>query len=252
MTHRLNKGGNFTLNKHERLDEIAKLVNKKGTIRTNEIVEGLNVSDMTVRRDLIELENKGILTKIHGGARSNSTFQYKEISHKEKHTRQIAEKRFIAKKAASLIEDGDTLFFGPGTTVELLAEEVNHHTLTIITNCLPVYKILLEKQTAHFRVYLIGGEMANAMLEKLRFSKMFFSSNAVNKGAVMTSTLDEAYTQQLALSNSIEKYLLIDHTKVGKEDFTSFCQLNELTAVVMDYEDEEKVETIKTYIEVVD
>ncbi len=81
---------------------------------------------------------------------------------------------------------------------------------------------------------------------------MFFSSNAVNKGAVMTSTLDEAYTQQLALSNSIEKYLLIDHMKVGKEDFTSFCQLNELTAVVMDYEDEEKVETIKTYIEVVD
>ena len=64
---------------------------------------------MTVRRDLIELENKGILTKIHG-ARSNSTFQYKEISHKEKHTRQIAEKRFIARKAASLIEDGDTLF----------------------------------------------------------------------------------------------------------------------------------------------
>ena len=263
MTHRLNKGGNFTLNKHERLDEIAKLVNKKGTIRTNEIVEGLNVSDMTIRRDLIELENKGILTKIHGGARSNSTFQYKEISHKEKHTRQIAEKRFIAKKAASLIEDGDTLFFGPGTTVELLAEVVKHNKHTIITNCLPVYKILLEKQTAHFRVYLIGGEMrhiteafvgemANAMLEKLRFSKMFFSSNAVNKGAVMTSTLDEAYTQQLALSNSIEKYLLIDHTKVGKEDFTSFCQLNELTAVVMDYEDEEKVETIKTYIEVVD
>lgn len=59
MRNRLNKGGNFTLNKHERLDEIAKLVNKKGTIRTNEIVEGLNVSDMTVRRDLIELEIKG-------------------------------------------------------------------------------------------------------------------------------------------------------------------------------------------------
>ncbi len=61
------------------------------------------------------------------------------------------------------------------------------------------------------------GEMANAMLEKLRFSKMFFSSNAVNKGAVMTSTLDEAYTQQLALSNSIEKYLLIHHTKLAKK-----------------------------------
>ncbi|WP_256083411.1 DeoR/GlpR family DNA-binding transcription regulator, partial [Staphylococcus aureus] len=115
--------------------------------------------DMTFLRDLIKLENKGILTKIHGGARSNSTFQHKEISHNEKHTRQIDEKRYISKKAASLIEDGDTLFYGPGTTVELLAEEVNHHTITIITNCLQVYKILLEKKKANFRVYLIGGEM---------------------------------------------------------------------------------------------
>ncbi|RZI11285.1 DeoR family transcriptional regulator, partial [Staphylococcus aureus] len=65
MTHRINKGGNFTLNKHERLDEIAKLVNKKSTNRTNKIVEGLNASDMTDRRELIELENKGMLTKIN-------------------------------------------------------------------------------------------------------------------------------------------------------------------------------------------
>ncbi|MCD3131847.1 DeoR family transcriptional regulator, partial [Salmonella enterica subsp. enterica serovar Enteritidis] len=75
---------------------------------------------------------------------------------------------------------------------------------------LPVYKILLEKQTTNFRVYLLGGEMrhlteafvgemANTILEKLRFSKMFFSSNGVKNGVVMTSSMDEAYTQQLAL-----------------------------------------------------
>lgn len=251
------------MNKHERLDEIAKLVNKKGTVRTNEIVEGLNVSDMTVRRDLVELENQGILTKIHGGARSNSNFQYKEMSHKEKHTHQIEEKRYIAKKAASLIEDGDTLFFGPGTTIEVLAEEINHHSLTVITNCLPVYKILLEKQTTNFRVYLLGGEMrhlteafvgemANSVLEKLRFCKMFFSSNGVNKGSVMTSSLDEAYTQQLAVEHSVEKYLLVDHTKIGKNDFTSICHLDDLTAVIMDNQDQEKLEQIRTYIEVVE
>lgn len=65
------------MNKYDRLDEITKLVNKRGSVRTNEIVEDLNVSDMTVRRDLAELEEKGVLTKIHGGARSNSAFQYK-------------------------------------------------------------------------------------------------------------------------------------------------------------------------------
>ena len=53
---------------------------------------------MTVRRDLAE--EKGVLTKIHGGARSNSAFQYKEMSHQEKHTRFIEEKRFIAKECS--------------------------------------------------------------------------------------------------------------------------------------------------------
>ena len=50
------------MNKYDRLDEITKLVNKRGSVRTNEIVEDLNVSDMTVRRDLAELEEKGVLT----------------------------------------------------------------------------------------------------------------------------------------------------------------------------------------------
>ena len=54
---------------------------------------------MTVRRDLVELENQGILTKIHGGARSNSTFQYKEMSHKRKaHTSDGREKDILLKK----------------------------------------------------------------------------------------------------------------------------------------------------------
>ena len=74
------------MNKYDRLEEITKLVNQKGTVRTDiEIVEELNVSDMTVRRDLAELEEKGLLTKIHGGARSNSAFQIKEKSSRKAH-----------------------------------------------------------------------------------------------------------------------------------------------------------------------
>ena len=109
------------MNKYDRLDEITKIVNKKGTVRTNEIVEDLNVSDMTVRRDLAELEEKGVLTKIHGGARSNSVFQFKEKSHQEKHAQNIEQKKEVAQKAVSLIEESDTIFLGPGTTIELFA-----------------------------------------------------------------------------------------------------------------------------------
>ncbi len=80
------------------------------------------------------------------------------------------------------------------------------------------------------------------MLVKLKISNRFFRSNAVNKGAVMTSTWMKLYKQQLALKvNQLKNDWLNRqlHTKLAI-DFTSFCQLNELTAVVMDYEDEKK------------
>lgn len=250
------------LNKYERLEEITKLVNKQGTVRISEIAKTLDVTDMTVRRDLAELEEQGVLTKIHGGARSNKAFQYREYSHKEKHVQNSEAKRYIAQKAAALIEEGDTLFLGPGTTVEALAQEINQTRLTVITNCLPVFNILLPKQSEQFQVFLLGGEMrqvteafvgeiTNTILDKMRFGKVFFSGNAVKGSIVMTSTFAEAYTQQLAIKHSVEKYLLIDSSKIGKDDFTEVCDLSELTAVVTEGKDDENYLHLAAYTEVI-
>lgn len=259
---RTNKKVVNRLNKYERLDEIARRVHEKGTIRIQDIVDDLNVSDMTVRRDLIELEEQGVLTKIHGGARSNTAFQYKEMSHNEKHTQQMEEKKEIAKKAAQLIEDGNNIFLGPGTTIELLASEIQNKRLSVVTNCLPVFHILFRKRSKHFNVYLIGGaqreitesfvgEMANTLLEKMRFSKIFFSANGIKGNDVMTSSYEEAYTQKLAIAHANEKYLLADDSKLGKEDFVSFCELTDLTAIVTNDLTEEQQRMIRNYIEVI-
>lgn len=233
------------MNKFERLEEITKLINKKGSVTTNEIVADLNVSDMTVRRDLSELEEQGVLTKIYGGARSNDLTQYRERSHKEKHTEHVTEKRTIAHQAAAIIEEGDNIFLGPGTTIEILAEEIDHQKLTVITNCLPVFEILNKKKSLDFKVFLLGGtmrditqsfvgEMTNTILSNLKFNKMFFSSNAVNNGYAMTSSVEEAYTQQLTLNHSLETYLLVDSSKVFKEDFNQFCDITEVTGIYTD------------------
>lgn len=251
------------MKKRERLEEITRLVNQKGTIRVSDIVKLLNVTDMTVRRDLVELEEQGILTKIHGGARSNKAFQYREYSHAEKHIQNKEAKQAIASKAAQLIEDGDTIFLGPGTTVAFLAEALNNQRLTVITNCMPVFTLLMAKKTEDFQVFLLGGEyrqvteafvgeITNTSLEKLRFSKMFFSGNGVKDGEVMTSTLAEAYTQNLALKHSLEKYLLLDSSKIGKDDFTSFCKLRDLTALITDVKTEdENYRSLEPEIEII-
>lgn len=250
------------MKKYRRHEEIAQLVQEKGTVRIAELVERFNITDMTARRDLSELEEQGLLTKIHGGARSNNAFAVKESSHQEKYDKNIAEKSEIAKKAAALIEDGDTIFLGPGTTVELLATEIQNTALSVVTNCYPVFKHLYEKKTETFKVYLLGGEMrqvtesfvgeiTNTILEKMKFSKMFFSGNGVKEGDVMTSSFAEAFTQQLALKNSLEKYLLVDTTKIGKEDFTTFCHLGELTAVITDCMRPEQLQKIQDFTEVI-
>lgn len=251
------------MKKRERLEEITRLVNQKGTIRVSDIVKLLNVTDMTVRRDLVELEEQGVLTKIHGGARSNKAFQYREYSHAEKHIQNKEAKQAIASKAAQLIEDGDTIFLGPGTTVAFLAEALNNQRLTVITNCMPIFTLLMAKKTEDFQVFLLGGEyrqvteafvgeITNTSLEKLRFSKMFFSGNGVRDGEVMTSTLAEAYTQNLALKHSLEKYLLLDSSKIGKDDFTSFCKLRDLTALITDVKTEdENYRSLEPEIEII-
>lgn len=216
---------------------------------------------MTVRRDFIELEEQGVLTKIHGGARSNKAFQYREYSHSEKHIQNKEAKQEIAERAAQLIEDGDTVFLGPGTTVAFLAEAIkispnSHHKLYAC------FTILSQKKTEDFQVFLLGrispsdrifcGRNYEYKFRKMRFSKIFFSGNGLKGTDVMTSTLAEAYTQNIAIKHSLEKYLLLDASKIGKDDFTSFCDLNDITALVTDMTaKDENYQLLSKHIEII-
>ena len=246
------------MNKNQRLDELVKLVDRAGSVTVSEIMESLKVSDMTVRRDLTELEKQGKITRIFGGAKSNKPSPYREIPHEEKLFKNIEAKRTVAKKAVEYIKDGDTIFLGPGTSVEVLAEEISNRNLRVITN----FNDLLKKKSDTFKVFLLGGEMreatqafvgemTNAIMDRMYFTKMFFSGNGIKNGQIMTSSFEEAYTQKLALERSTESYLLIDSSKVGKEDFTTICPLSEITAVITDQTSDTSHEELETYTKVI-
>ena len=250
------------LNKNKRLEAITKIIEEKGTVRVSEIVTSLNVSDMTVRRDFTELEELGILKRIHGGAKSKNTFQYKELSHEDKYVLNIEKKREIALKAVKLIEEGDTIFLGPGTTVELLAKEISLKSLKVLTNCLPIFEILSEKKSETFNAFLVGGEfrkitrsfvgeIANMTLKNINFNKTFFSCNAIKENDVMTSTFEESYTQEIVLNNSDEKYLLVDDSKFEKVDFINFYTLDKLTGIVINNTEKETLTKIEKYVNLI-
>lgn len=245
--------------KEERMAVLLKLIDERGTVNINDLVEIMNVSDMTIRRDLSELAAQGKIRRIHGGAKSANSFNMEELSHERKKILQQDEKREIAQKAVALIDEEDTLFLGPGTSIELLAGTLDFDQLRIITNSLPVFNIL-KNSHKNYDVYLIGGryrnltgaffgDMANKVLQDIRFSKSFVGANAVYGNQVMTASMEEGVTQSLAINNASQRYLCVDNTKFDREDFYTFYQLTDLTAVITSKEMAENLGDYQKYVE---
>ncbi|MGG5315147.1 DeoR/GlpR family DNA-binding transcription regulator [Enterococcus sp. AZ072] len=241
--------------KDERQKAIMQLLQISGTVKVSDIIKQLNISDMTVRRDLDELEGQGLLERVHGGARLKNFIRSQELSHGEKQVMNIEEKQAIARQAVQLIQENETIFLGPGTTIELLAEVITMQSIQVVTNCLPVFQKLKESSNQR-KVYLLGGEMrdttqsffgeiTNKNLMDIHFHKAFFSCNALNEQDIMTSTFEEGQTQAIALNNSSEKYLLVDHTKIGQKDFYTYYHLKDITTVITNKDKDESYTRIE-------
>lgn len=230
--------------KEQRHQGILKLLQENTIIKVTELTEALDVSDMTIRRDLIELEEKGLLIRIHGGARANlEKLDLLELSHTEKQKINMDQKIEVAKNIVKCIDDNDVIFMGPGTTIELVPELLTQKNLKIVTNSLPVFNQLYEKKD--YEVILIGGTyrertgafvggVANASIKAMKTAKAFIGVNGIYDSTITNSNEDEGLTQRLILENAIKKYIIADSSKFNVLDFYEFYDLNNITALITD------------------
>ncbi|MDN6194382.1 MAG: DeoR/GlpR family DNA-binding transcription regulator, partial [Alkalibacterium sp.] len=232
--------------KRDRLLFILSEVNKNGTVKTADLIKKLNVSDMTVRRDLDELAQSGKIIRLHGGAQSVQSSIVYEASHVEKRTLHIEEKREIAQVAAAEIQNGETIFIGPGTTLELIASYIQVDYLRVVTNSLPVFENF-QKERPHIEIVLTGGtfrersgafvgELTNGTIEKLKFNRAFVGVNGIRNESVMTADTEEGQTQKKALNNAQITYILTDHHKMNKDDFYQFYSLYDIDYLITNQE----------------
>ncbi|WP_240610499.1 DeoR/GlpR family DNA-binding transcription regulator, partial [Mammaliicoccus stepanovicii] len=119
--------------KVERHRFIMNEINQSMSVKVSTLSEKMNVAEMTIRRDLSELEKEGLVKRIHGGARIVDDNFYNEKSHKEKQTLNVSNKMKIAKKCSDLINEEDIIFIGSGSTNELIYEFIKNKNLSIIT-----------------------------------------------------------------------------------------------------------------------
>lgn len=148
--------------KKERQEKIWDLLNRNDYLSIPEISSSLDVSDMTIRRDINELADKSLLVKIYGGAQKLEKIE-QELSTQEKIDTNVPEKKFIGKVMNSIISDNDTIYIGAGTTMLHALPEIKKANLFVITNSLLAFSYLIYN--TDYRVLLTGGEFSRTTEE---------------------------------------------------------------------------------------
>ncbi|WP_027417731.1 DeoR/GlpR family DNA-binding transcription regulator [Aneurinibacillus terranovensis] len=227
----------------ERHQRIIDMLDSNRIVSVSEIKANLQVTDMTIRRDLKALEEKGLLTRVHGGAKGNKEYYSQELSHGEKQQMNIDEKRYIAQLAAARIEENDTVFLGPGTTNEFIYDYINVSQARIVTNSIPVF--LRFMNDPRFELLIVGGRyrektnaivgtFANEMLQQIKVNKAFIGTNRIHEHHITNLNEEEGVLQKIILENASEKYILADHTKFAQEAFYIFYDVRNVDAIITD------------------
>ena len=241
----------------ERQEQILELLKRNKRVSNTELIKKFGVSGTTIRIDLTELEQKGLLSRTHGGA------ILKEDSISSRREKNKEAKECIARKAREQIEDGDTILLDSGTTALDLAALLNElHNLTVITNdlqialklqkCPEIHLILLGGRVRTSFECTVGG-MGIRALEELSVDKVFMTTNALSlqKGAT-TPNLDNAEIKRAMMKIGNQRYLLCDSSKIGTKTVCSFAKIEEFDVLITDnkisQEMKEKIE--KLHIEV--
>src|SRR5690554_5995225 len=137
---------------------IIEQLERLGRVEVDDLADQLKVSTMTIRRDLDQLEEEGMLIRIHGGAVLPQPL-IKEASFQEKETRRMEQKQVIAKKALSRVKDGQTILLDSGTTTLEFAKLLkNRQDITVVTNDI---KIATELFNTQLKVFITGGQLQN-------------------------------------------------------------------------------------------
>ncbi len=210
----------------ERQDKIYEIIKNNGAVTTSALVQLFGVSIETVRRDLLEMERHGLLSRVHGGAVAAGDMKpYLNLNERNKEFTE--QKRFLALKASEFISDGDIVGIDSGSTAisfsEILKEKFSN--LTVITNSLDVFNILNNS----FFVILCGGyylpnekafygSLALRMLNNLHMQKAFIFPSAVSlEFGICDYQKDLNQIQEQMIKSSDEVFILADSSKFEKK-----------------------------------
>ncbi|MDJ1131384.1 DeoR/GlpR family DNA-binding transcription regulator [Streptomyces iconiensis] len=231
-------------------------VRRRGGARVNELTRKLNVSDMTVRRDLDALARQGALEKVHGGAVPVAEASTHEPGFEAKSALELSAKDDIARAAAAMAQPGSAIALSGGTTTYALAQHLlDVPNLTVVTNSVRVADVFHSAQRSPggpqagrpgaATVVLTGGvrtpsdslvgSVADAAIRSLHFDVLFLGVHGISAEAgLSTPNLAEAETNRCFVGSARRVIVVADHTKWGTVGLSSFASLEQVDTLVTD------------------
>ncbi len=219
-------------------------VETQGTVRVTELAKQFDVTEMTIRRDLSELERDGLVKRVHGGGVSARGRNY-EPTLMLRSTQQIDEKKRIGKFAAGMVDAGDFIALDVGTTTfEVARSLVGRRNLTIITPSLLIANVLINQPD--IRLIVSGGvvrpgetsligELSHSTFEKFHVDRLFLCAGGIDTEAGLTEyNWDDAMVKQAMIKSAKEVILVADSTKFDRIASVNIAPLHAIHALVTD------------------
>jgi DeoR/GlpR family transcriptional regulator of sugar metabolism len=202
----------------------------------------LKVSESTIRRDLGQLEQDGLIRRTHGGAVFISD-SFSTLNYAERELTAAAEKRAIGRAAAELIDDGDVVLFDGGTTTFQVAMHVRGKDIRAVTNSLPIAQLF--GSTPDIELTFIGGyiyprtgvslgPLATQMLESIHVNKAFMGVAGVTEKGLFNATMLMADVDRRMMDAADEVVVVVDHTKFGKSALSWLAGMDRVDRLVCD------------------
>lgn len=239
------------MNSFERRNKIVEMVNRTGSQLVNDISASLGVTEVTVRADLRLLEERGLLTRFHGGAAKidlpagpASTPDNPEVSLTERYKLATDPKNRIAIAAARMVKEGDTLILDSGSTTKLLAEQlVTMKNITVITNSLPAATILIGNTditlvvcggTVRHKTASLHGSIAEYALKDVSADLMFVGADGLDSDNGIT-TFNEGYAISAAMAAVAQQVVVVsDSSKFGRKGFNQVLSVKQINTIITD------------------
>ncbi len=215
-----------------RRNQILQMLRKEGRITVAQLSKVLGATEVTIRNDLTELEQEGLLLRVQGGA--ILTQGQKTAAPGSAQIQRLAQKQAIAKGIADRIRDGDILFINSGTTTACVAEALRvRKNLKIVTNSIAVATALGDIAT--LRVTLLGGDInaqygftygstAQEQLSQYQANWAILSVDGVSAaGGITTYHAEEAILDRMMMGGAERTLIAADSTKLGRTGFSRIC-----------------------------